>query len=63
MRDINFTDYDEKDIAEDAVDDLNNSFGSYKFTINTDTGLLDTTWTDIPHLSCKDIIQRNKHRR
>ena len=45
MRDINFTDYDEKEIAEDAVDDLNNSFGTYKFTINTDTGLLDTTWT------------------
>ena len=45
MRDINFTDYDEKDIAEDAVNDLNNSFGTYKFTVNTDTGLLDTTWT------------------
>jgi hypothetical protein len=31
LRDINFTDYDEEEIAEDAVNDLKNNFGSYNF--------------------------------
>ena len=31
MRDINFTDYDEEEIAEDAVNDLKNNFSSYNF--------------------------------
>ncbi|HSF50812.1 MAG TPA: vanadium-dependent haloperoxidase [Nitrososphaeraceae archaeon] len=41
MRDINFTDYDEEDIAEDAITDLKNNFGAYNFTIET----LNTSWT------------------
>jgi hypothetical protein len=31
MRDINFIDYDEKEIAQDAVDELKNNFSSYNF--------------------------------
>lgn len=31
MRDINFTDYDNRAIAQDAVDDLQNNFSSYNF--------------------------------
>ncbi len=41
MRDINFTDYNEENIAEDAVGDLKNNFGAYDFTI----GSLHTSWT------------------
>ena len=41
MRDVNFTDYNEENIAEDAVSDLKNNFGAYDFTI----GSLHTSWT------------------
>ncbi len=41
LRDLNFTDYDEEDIAQEAVDDLKGRFGSYNFI---------TGWTRDPSI-------------
>ena len=51
LRDLNFTDYDEEDIAQEAVDDLKDHFGSYNFI---------TSWTRDPStipLSVKTLFR------
>ena len=53
LRDLNFTDYDEEDLAQEAVDDLRNNFGSYKFI----TGWIRDVGEDIVPFSVKTLFR------
>jgi hypothetical protein len=53
LRDLHFTDYDEEDVAQEAVDDLKNNFGSYKFI----TGWIRDVGDDIVPFSVKTLFR------